>query len=372
MPVTRDVVARMPKVLLHDHLDGGLLPETIVELAGPAGVALPTTDPAELRAWFLRGANRGSLAEYLEGFSVTCAVMQTRDALYRVAYEALRELARDGVVYAEQRFAPQFHTGGGLNLEAIMDAVLCGLADAGRDHRIAWGLIVCGMRGSDPSVSLQMAELAVAFRDRGCVGFDLAGDEFGHPPKDHLTAFHFCKRENFNITIHAGEAFGPPSIWQALQFCGAHRIGHGTRLVEDLVAEGSKVKRMGQLAGYVLDHRIPLEICLTSNVQTGAVKSLELHPFRLFLRYNYRVTLNTDNRLMSGVSATDEYWLAAERFGIDFDDLEKLVVNGMKSAFVPYDRRCDVIFNVIKPRFEILRTELGLPLRLYPPRDLND
>ena len=206
----------MPKVLLHDHLDGGLRPATIVELAREANVPLHSEDPAELQRWFVRGANRGCLSEYLEGFAVTCAVLQTRSALERAAYEALEDLHRDGVVYAELRFAPQFHQERGLNLETIMDAVLSGLERAGRDHDMRWGLIVCGMRSSPPELSLKMAELAISFRDRGCVGFDIAGEEYGHPPKDHIEAFHLCQRENFNITIHAGEAFGMPSIWQAI------------------------------------------------------------------------------------------------------------------------------------------------------------
>jgi adenosine deaminase len=364
--LTQDIVRIMPKVLLHDHLDGGLRPSTIIDLASRQGVDLPTRDPDDLREWFERGANRGNLAEYLEGFSVTIAVMQTAEALERVAYEALVDLADDGVVYAELRFAPQFHGERGLPLERIMDAVLNGMERAGRDGRIRWGLIVCGMRGDPPELSLKMAELAVAFRDRGCLGFDLAGDEFGHPPKDHLPAFHHCKHENFNITIHAGEAFGVPSIWQALQYCGAHRIGHCTRILEDMVIRGDQVLSMGRLAQYVLDHRIPLEICLTSNVQTGAVKDLDSHPFRHLHRHNFRVTLNTDNRLMSGTTLTQEHWLAHQHFGIGFGGLEKIVINGMKSAFTRYDRRCKIIFDVLKPRFSDLRNQLGLPPATYP------
>lgn len=366
--LTRDLVQRCPKVALHEHLDGGLRPTTIIELSEGAGVSLPTKDPEELATWFARGANRGSLSEYLEGFGLTCAVLQTPEALERTAYEALEDLAADGVVYAEIRFAPEFHAEGGLPLERVMDAVLTGLDRGMREHPIRAGLIVCGMRSSAPETSLAMAELAVSFRDRGCVGFDIAGDEFGHPPKDHLAAFQLCKRENFNITIHAGEAFGLPSIGQALQYCGAHRIGHCTRLVEDMVIRDDKVLNMGHLAQYILDHRIPLEICLSSNVHTGAVKDLEEHPFRWFLRHNFRVTLNTDNRLMSATTPTDEHWLAVQRFGVGFEDLEKIVINGMKSAFIRYDHRCDLIFDVLKPRFTALREELGLPALNFPRR----
>ncbi len=366
--LTRELVRRMPKVSLHDHLDGGLRPRTIVDLARERRLALPTEDPAELKHWFERGAARGSLKEYLEGFAVTCGVMQTKDALERVAEEALEDLHADGVVYAELRFAPQFHLQGGLNEEQVMDAVLSGLERAGRRLGIKWGLLVCGMRSSPPELSLKMAELAIAFRDRGSVGFDLAGDEYGHPPKDHLEAFHLCKRENFNITIHAGEAFGAPSIWQALQYCGAHRIGHCTRLTEDMVIRDDKVISMGRLAQYILDHRIPLEICLSSNVQTGAVPSLDAHPFRYYLRYKFRITLNTDNRLMSATTTTDEHWLAVQKFGDEFGDLEKLVINGMKSAFIRYDHRCALIFEILKPAFAALRAELGLPDAQYPVR----
>ncbi len=366
--LTESVVRRMPKVALHEHLDGGLRPATIIELAAVTGLELPATTPDELRAWFERGANKGSLTEYLQGFGVTCGVMQTRAALERVATEALHDLAADGVVYAELRFAPQFHTGGGLGVEAVMDAVLNGLKRGGEESGVQWGLIVCAMRSSPPELSLKMAELAVAFRDRGCMGFDLAGDEFGNPPKDHIEAFHFCQRENFNITIHAGEAFGAPSIWQALQYCGAHRIGHCTRLVEDMVMADGRPIALGRLAQYVLDHRIPLEVCLSSNVQTGAVASMAEHPLRHYLRLNFRVTLNSDNRLMSGTCLTKEHMIAQEHFGLGFDDHEKIVINAMKSAFAPYKQRCALIFGTLKPRFAALRTELGLPPAKYPRR----
>lgn len=369
LQLSRDLIRSLPKVVLHDHLDGGLRPETIIDLAPGQEAALPTRDPAALAGWFQEGAGGGSLARYLEGFAYTTGVMQTREALRRVAEEAMEDLAADGVVYAELRFAPQFHTARGLPVERVMDAVLSGLASAGRRLGMAWGLIVCAMRSSPPELSLKMAELAVSFRDRGCVGFDLAGDEYGHPPKDHVDAFHFCKRQNFNITIHAGEAFGPPSIWQALQYCGAHRIGHGTRLIEDMaIDKDGRVVRMGLLAQYVLDHRIPLEICLSSNLQTGAVERLEDHPFRILKKYHFRVTLNVDNRLMSRSTATDEFHIAARLFGLTLDDMEKLTINAMKSAFIPYRERCDVIFNVLKPRFAAARAELGLPAAIYPER----
>ena len=365
-PITLDLIRRLPKVVLHDHLDGGLRPATIVELARDQKVDLPTVDPAELASWFERGAARGSLEQYLEGFGLTCAVMQTEDALERVAFEFLQDLHEDGVIYAEIRFAPHLHETQGLNLEAIMDAVLTGLARAESAFGVRWGLIVCALRNQPPELSLKLAELAVSSRERGCLGFDLAGDEHGHPPKDHLDAFHLCQRENFCITIHAGEAFGVPSIWQALQYCGAHRIGHCTRLTEDMVIRDGEVLSIGHLAQYVLDRRIPLEICLSSNVHTGAVPTLAEHPFRHYLRNQFRVTLNTDNRLMSATTLSRELLLAVEHFGADFDDLETLTLNGMKSAFLRHDLRCALIYDSIKPGFTALRHELGLPPRAYP------
>jgi adenosine deaminase len=203
----------------------------------------------------------------------------------------------------------------------------------------------------EPSVSLEIAELAVDFRNKGVVGFDLAGEEGGYPPKKHIDAFHFIQRENFNITIHAGEAFGKESIWQAIQWCGAHRIGHATRLIEDMKIKDGKVSNMGTLAQYVLDKRIPLEICLTSNVHTGAVKNIEEHPFKIYYRYKFRVTLNTDDRLMSNITLTDEYMKAAEIFDLRLDELEKLTLNAMKSAFLPYRDRIEIIYDIIKPGY---------------------
>lgn len=360
------VLRRMPKVLLHEHLDGGLRPATVIELAQQADYdGLPTVDPDELARWFHQGAARGSLPEYLEGFRHTIAVMQSAPALERVAYEALEDLAAEGVVYAELRFAPHFHTQGGLGLEGVMTAVLRGLQRASQDFNVRYGLIVSAMRNETEERSIRLAELAVAFRNQGCVGFDLAGEEAGHPANHHLRAFQLAKRMNFSITIHAGESFGPESIWQALQYCGAHRIGHGVRLIEDIVLYQGKVISIGGLAQYVLDQRIPLEICLSSNVHTGAAASFEKHPFPHLFRQGYRVTLNTDNRLMSDTSMTREFALAVRHYGLGFDDLEKLSINAMKSAFLHYDERCELIFGRIKPGFAALREELGLPA---PPR----
>ena len=356
----RELIRRAPKVQLHEHLDGSLRPSTVLELAGAAGYAgLPEQEPERLAAWFHAGAARGSLAQYLEGFQHTVAVLQSAQALERAAYEFVEDMAADGVVYAETRFAPHFHTRGGLSQEAVMLAVLAGLRRGMHDTGVETGLIVCALRNEEPARSLELAELAVAFRDRGCVGFDLAGEEAGHPAKHHLDAFHYVQRMNFSITIHAGESFGPESIWQALQYCGAHRIGHGTRLIEDMAIHDGQVVKLGHLAQYVLDHRIPIECCLSSNLHTGAVQRIADHPFKAFLDRRFRVTLNTDNRLMSRTTLTDEYLLAVEHFGCTLADLEKLSIDGMKSAFAHYEDRVRLIFDAVKAGFARLRAEVG-------------
>jgi adenosine deaminase len=358
MKLARAVLRGLPKVLLHEHLDGGLRPETINELAKNVSYhALPTANPAELAHWFHQGAKQGSLPKYLEGFAHTIALMQSEEALERVAYEQAEDLSKDGVVYFETRFAPIFHTRKGLTHQQVVAAVLKGLERGHKEFGISSGLIICAMRNMD--VSLEMAELAVDFRQRGVVGFDLAGEEGGFPPKKHVDAFHYIQRENFNITIHAGEGFGKESIWQAIQYCGAHRIGHGTRLIDDIAVADGRAVKLGDLAQYVLDKRIPLEVCLMSNVHTGAVRSLDEHPFRLLFHEKFRVTLNTDNRLMSDTTMTKEFAAAAETFGLVLDDFEKITINAMKSAFLPYDRRCDFIYSVIKPGYAKIRSSLA-------------
>lgn len=362
----RELVHRLPKTLLHEHLDGGLRPETVVELARDCGYKeLPTTDPDDLGKWFFEGANRKSLTLYLEGFRHTIAVLQSAEALERVAYEFLEDMAEDNVVYAEVRFAPHFHAASGLGLDAVMLAVLRGLRRGRAEFGVEYGLIVCAMRNEAPELSTKLVELALSYKEQGCVGFDLAGEEAGHPAKEHVRAFQLALRMNFAITIHAGESFGPESIWQALQYCGAHRIGHGTRLVEDLVIYEGKVVKVGSLAQYILDHRIPLEVCLLSNVHTGATASMKEHPFRIFHELGFRLTLNTDNRLMSSTTLTDEYMVAVNTFGCGFDDLETFSINGMKSAFVHYDKRCEMIYSRIKQGFHDLRNEAGLPPRRH-------
>jgi len=355
-----------PKVLLHDHLDGGLRPATIVELARDQKYGgLPTTDAGELARWFHASAASGSLSLYLRGFAHTIAVMQSVDAIERVAYECGEDLAQDGVVYAEIRYAPVFSTQRGLNLEQVVDAVARGFSPAEQRYAITLRQIICAMR--DRTDSLEMAELAVAFRERGVVGFDIAGEEAGHPPKAHLEAFQLCRRENFSITIHAGEAFGPPSIWQAIQYCGAHRIGHGVRLIEDMAIADGRVVKLGPLAAFIRDKRIPLELCPSSNVDTGAVPSLEEHPIRQFMEQRFRVTVNTDNRLMSDVTLSEEFRRLSRAFALSLDDIEKLRLNAMKSAFIGYDERLAVIYGRIKPGFAKLRGEPAVAGYPLPP-----
>jgi adenosine deaminase len=353
-----EIIREVPKVLLHDHLDGGLRPETIIELAEIIGYKkLPTKDPKELADWFFRGANKGNLVEFLQGFEHTIAVMQSKENLERIAYEMIEDMHKDGVVYVETRFAPVLHIGNGLYYDDVMEAVLDGLERGKKEFGVGFGVILCSLRNM--TNSLEIAELAVNFRDKGVVGFDLAGEEGGYPPKNHLEAFQFIMRENFNITIHAGEAFGKESIWQAIQICGSHRIGHATRLKEDIVYDANgDILKLGDLAQYILDKRVPLEICLNSNVHTGAIDKIENHPFKKLYDAKFRVFLNTDDRLMSNITLTDEYLTATEKFGITLDDIEKLNINAMKSAFTNHYEKLEYIYNVIKPGYQKMRDKL--------------
>jgi adenosine deaminase len=355
---TEQIIRSTPKVLLHDHLDGGLRPSTVIELANELKYTkLPTKDPGELGEWFHKGANKGNLVEYLEGFEHTCAVMQTKEGLFRVAYEMMEDMKNDGVCYVETRFAPVFSTSKGLYHEDIVNAVLEGLEKGKRDFGVGYGLILCGMRNMKNT--LEIAELAIDFRNQGVVGFDLAGEEGGYPPKKHIEAFQFIQRANFNITIHAGEAFGKESIWQAIQWCGAHRIGHATHLKEDFTLDkDGNVVAFGDLAQYVLDKRIPLEICLLSNVHTGAVDRIENHPFGILFKEKFRVTINTDDRLMSDTTMTKEFLTAIEYFNLNLEDIEKITINSMKSAFIPYKERLHYIYNIIKPGFQAIKDKL--------------
>jgi adenosine deaminase len=353
-PLSLDTIRQAPKVLLHDHLDGGLRPRTVIELAAEARYAgLPTTDPDELGRWFTLGADRGSLEQYLEGFRHTVAVMQTRDAIERVAAECVEDLAADGVVYAEIRMAPELLTEGGLTLDEATEAMLDGLRLGAEGRPISVGLLITAMRQAAGSV--EIAELAIRHRDNGVVGFDIAGPEAGYPPTRHLDAFHLIARENFHFTIHAGEGFGLPSIWEALQWCGAERLGHGVRIVDDIAVRGDGRVALGRLAAYVRDRRVPLEMCPTSNVHTGAAPSIDEHPIDLLRRLRFRVTVNTDNRLMSGISLSSEFVTLSRAFGIGLDDMEWLTLNAMKSAFSPFDERLRIINAQVKPGYASLR-----------------
>ncbi|MDA3851832.1 MAG: adenosine deaminase [Spirochaetaceae bacterium] len=355
--ISKEIISQLPKVELHYHLDGALRPKTIIDLAEEQSLHIPSHEPDPLAQWFHRGADRKSLAMYLEGFSITCSVMQDKKSLQRIAREAMEDLHNDGVVYAEIRFSPVLHQEKGLTLEEIVHAVLLGLNEGREATKVEYGLILCAMRHQDGKISREIAELAVDFRTRGVVGFDIAGDEYGHPPKRHLDAFQFVRDKNFNITIHAGEAFGIESIWQAIQICGAHRIGHGTRLLEDMTLDGSKIEKMGTLSHFIRDKRIPLEICLSSNIQTGAAPSLAEHPFPVFFRNHFRVTLNTDNTLMSNTTMSKEMELAAEYYNLELHDFERITINSMKSAFIDYEKRLEIIYDVVKSRFAPLKEQ---------------
>jgi adenosine deaminase len=349
--LTRELIRQVPKVLLHDHLDGGLRPQTIVELAAEAGHQLPAGDAESLQRWFTEAADSGSLVRYLETFDHTVAVMQTAENLTRVARECVQDLAGDGVVYAEVRYAPEQHLEGGLGLEDVVAAVQRGF-DEGQEAaggRIVVRQLLTAMRHQ--ARSREIAELVVAHRNDGVVGFDIAGAEAGYPPTRHLDAFEYLQRQNAHFTIHAGEAFGLPSIWEAIQYCGADRLGHGVRIVDDITVGPDGEPRLGLLAAYVRDKRIPLELCPHSNVQTGAAASIAEHPVGLLTRLRFRVTVNTDNRLMSGTSMTHELAALVEAFGYGLDDLQWFTVNAMKSAFLRFDERLRIINDVIKPGY---------------------
>ena len=357
-PLTLATIRHAPKALLHDHLDGGLRPATVVDLAEQSGYdGLPTNDVGELATFFRTAAHSGSLVRYLEPFAHTVGVMQTPEALHRVAFECVEDLADDNVVYAEVRFAPELHIDGGLSLDAVVDAVLAGFADgekaaSSEGRTITVRCLITAMRHA--ARSREIAELAVRFRDNGVVGFDIAGAEAGYPPTRHLDAFEYMRNNNARFTIHAGEAFGLPSIHEAIAFCGADRLGHGVRITDDISIEPDGSVRLGRLAGLLRDKRVPLELCPSSNVQTGAVGSIAEHPFDLLARSRFRVTVNTDNRLMSDTTMSQEMLRLVEAFGYGWSDLERFTINAMKSAFIPFDERLAIIDDVIKPRFAVL------------------
>ncbi|MGW4543718.1 adenosine deaminase [Streptomyces sp. WAC 01325] len=347
--VDADVIRRLPKAVLHDHLDGGLRPATVVELAAEVGHTLPTTDPDELAAWYFEAANSGDLVRYIATFEHTLAVMQTREGLLRTAEEYVLDLAADGVVYGEVRYAPELNTNGGLTVPEVVETVQEGLAAgmakaaaAGTPVRV--GTLLCGMRMFDRV--REAADAAVAFRDAGVVGFDIAGAEAGFPAADHRDAFEHLRRENVPFTIHAGEADGLSSIHQALQICGAQRIGHGVRITDDIV-DG----KLGRLASWVRDRRVALEMCPTSNLQTGAATSIAEHPITALKDLGFRVTLNTDNRLVSGTTMTREMSLLVDEAGWTVEDLRTVTLNALKSAFIPFDERNALIEDVVLPGY---------------------
>ncbi len=331
MELTREFVRGLPKTDLHIHLDGSLRPETVVDIAKKNNIALPTFDVEELRTYLTVDGEVDNLPKYLEKFDITCSVMQDYESLKRVAFELAEDNAKENVRYVEVRYSPILHQNGGMKLEPIVDAVLDGLHEAEKHFNIRTGVIICGIRSIDPDTSLKLAELTVKYKRRGVVAFDLAGAEYNYPAKDHVRAFYLVRNNNINATLHAGEAFGPESIHQAIHYCGAHRIGHGTRLIED-----------DDLLEYVLDHRIPLEICLTSNVQTKTVENLEKHPFKTYLERNMRVCLCTDNTLVSGVTITDEYLTAVRTFKLTYPQIAKTILNGFKSVFLPFDEKVEI------------------------------
>ncbi|MFL5346057.1 MAG: adenosine deaminase [Hyalangium sp.] len=330
--VTEELLHALPKTDLHCHLDGSMRLKTILELAEEQKVKLPADSVDGLAQAIHMGQMCKSLEEYLVAFDVTLSVLQTAEALYRSAYELAVDAAAENVRYLEVRYSPALHLQKGLKMTTVIDSVLEGLRAAKRETGIKCGVIVCGIRHINPQTSMRLAELSVAYKNRGVIGFDLAGAEASFPAKDHKDAFQLILKNNVNCTAHAGEAFGPESISQAIHYLGAHRIGHGTRLRED-----------GDLLNYVNDHRIPLEVCPSSNVQTGAVPSLSAHPLKFYFDYGLRVTINTDNRLITDTTVTKELWLAHKELGLELEDLTTIIVSGFKSAFLPFREKQDML-----------------------------
>lgn len=357
MKITREFIERVPKTDLHVHLDGSLRLGTILELAEDQGVELPG-DPSteeELARAINMGAICEDLTDYLKAFDVTLSVLQTEEALYRAAFELGEDAAKENVKYMEVRYSPLLHTREGLSYPVIVEAVGEGLREAKRQYGLMSGQIICGIRHMTPEASLRMAELCVAFKYKGVVGFDLAGAEANNPAKDYREAFYLVRNNNVNLTIHAGEAYGPPSIHQAIHMGGAHRIGHGTRLRED-----------GDLLNYINDHRVPLEVCLTSNVQTRACKSFESHPLPFYMSYGIRCTINTDNRLVTDTTVTDEFCRAVQYYDLSIGDLRKLMIDGFKSSFLPYRKKRSVTaracaeFDTVVKEFEEIYGEVAV------------
>jgi adenosine deaminase len=345
LEVTQELLKALPKTDLHCHLDGSMRLKTILELAQAQKVKLPAETEDGLARAIHMGEICKSLEDYLVAFDVTLSVLQTEEGLYRSAYELAVDAAAENVRYLEVRYSPALHQQKGMRMTTVIDAVLDGLRHAKRETGIKCGVIVCGIRHMSPQTSVRLAELCVAYKNRGVIGFDLAGAEVNFPAKDHKDAFQLILKNNVNCTAHAGEAYGPESIAQAIHFLGAHRIGHGTRLRED-----------GDLLNYINDHRIPLEVCPSSNVQTGACADLKTHPLKFYFDYGIRVTINTDNRLITDTTVTKEYWLAHQELGLSLEDLTTIVVSGFKSAFLPFREKQDML-NAINIEIEqVLQT----------------
>ena len=356
---TAEQIKRLPKAVIHDHLDGGLRPQTIIDLAGEIGYTLPANDSAALGDWFYEACNSGSLVRYIETFEHTIAVMQTKEAITRVAKECALDLARDGVVYAEVRGAPELFTRKGLTLDEVIEATISGyrLGEAAAKTeglKIRVESLLCALRQNQHAQ--EIAEKVVKYRDRGVVGFDIAGPEDGFPPTNQLDTFNYLRQEDAHFTIHAGEAYGLPSIWQAIQMCGAERLGHGVRIIEDIDFSGSKPE-LGRLSAYVRDRRIPLELCPTSNLQTGAAKDIASHPIGALAKLRFRVTINTDNRLMSRTSMTNEMVEVVKAFNWNFQDLQRVTINALKSSFIPFEERLAIIEEIVKPGYLAISSE---------------
>ena len=345
MKINASLLQKLPKVELHCHLDGSLRIPTILDLAKQDKVTLPTSSSDKLSKLLVIGKTRGSLEDYIKRFDITLSVMQTPEALRRTAYELIEDVAKENVRYIEIRYSPILHTEKEMTIGESVEAVRRGLQRGQKDFGVKSGIIVCGIRNISAAASLKLADLTVRYKNKGVVGFDLAGAEENFPAKDHQEAFYMILNNNINATIHAGEAYGPSSIHQAIHHCGAHRIGHGTRLKENK-----------DLMNYVNDHRITLEICLTSNWQTRSIRSLKYHPLKYYYDQGIRVTLNTDNRLMSGTTLTKEFLLAHKLFGFKLHDFREMIIMAMKSAFIPYAERKQMIRNIA----DELEQEFGL------------
>ena len=336
MQITKELIRKLPKAELHCHLDGSLRVSTILELATLQKVQLPADNQEDLRKFLAIKGKMKNLEEYLKIFDITLSVLQTPESLQRVSFELAEDCWNDSVRYVEVRYSPILHTQKGMTSSESVDAVKMGLDQAEAEFGIKTGIILCGIRNISPEVSLKLADLAVQYKNQGVVGFDLAGAEENFPAKHHQEAFELILKKNINATLHAGEAFGPESIHQAIHACGAHRIGHGTRLKEN-----------EDLMEFINDHRIALEICLKSNIQTRSISSLKNHPFKYYFDQHLRVTLNTDNRLISDTTLSEEYYLAAETFNLTMQDIRTIIINGFKSAFLPHNERRDLIKNIV-------------------------